>query len=424
MANIRIACLTGKTNQAGITSWYWQPSATLARAGWRPLTLGKDEGAAIAAARARNAEVDLWKAGGGKPGEVKRRVETGTLSSLIARYRREVIDGRQPNGAPLLRTKTKDNYETSLRRIEAWAGKHPLVYITPARVRTLRDTIARPGSAGGLGHATAFNLLRVLRQLFAFAESIDLIAKGSNPAAHFKLPAPPPRPNIWEADDEAAFIAAAYALGYPSMALAAELALYTAQREADLIAMTEAQLAPLPILDPLLRARLADQQDVVMGWQFTQGKGDTPMGIPLEPQILARVQAALRTNRAKDRAATPQRLLTHVLVNDNTSLPWKIRHFITTWRKIVAHAAKATNRPQMLKLVWHDWRRTRVVRLRRIGMNPAMIASITGHSPKSIDMMLKVYGPIDINITAAGIVASLPPLAAVAAAQNHSNKSA
>lgn len=40
MAQIRIPCLVGKTNKAGITSWYWQPSATLARAGWKPISLG------------------------------------------------------------------------------------------------------------------------------------------------------------------------------------------------------------------------------------------------------------------------------------------------------------------------------------------------------------------------------------------------
>jgi hypothetical protein len=37
MAQIRIPCLVGKINKAGITSWYWQPSATLAKAGWKAI---------------------------------------------------------------------------------------------------------------------------------------------------------------------------------------------------------------------------------------------------------------------------------------------------------------------------------------------------------------------------------------------------
>jgi integrase len=61
-------------------------------------------------------------------------------------------------------------------------------------------------------------------------------------------------------------------------------------------------------------------------------------------------------------------------------------------------------------LVWHDLRRTRVVRLRRRGMPMEMIASITGHSLQAIKEMLKVYGPVDPTITAAAIASTLPVL--------------
>jgi hypothetical protein len=43
-----------------------------------------------------------------------------------------------------------------------------------------------------------------LRQVLDFAEKIELIPKGSNPATQFELGAPPPRNKVWEADDEAA----------------------------------------------------------------------------------------------------------------------------------------------------------------------------------------------------------------------------
>lgn len=414
MARIRIPCLVPKTNKAGITSWYWQPSKTLAAAGWTPLILGKDEGAAIAAARARNEQVEQWKTGGPKPEAIERRRNPGTVDALVKAYRRDVLEGTNPvTGLPRLSPKTVEGYRTSLDRIEAWAGQHPIAYVTPARVRALRNAIARPATQGGIGHSAAFSMLKMLRQLFAYAESTDLIPKGSNPATDFGLGAPPPRAALWEADDEAAFIAAAYALNLPSLALAIELAIYTGQREGDLIAMTEAQIKPLTILDPVIRAHFAATDDHVLGWQLTQGKSrNTQMAIPFEPALRKQVEAAIRTNRARDRAATPPRLLTHVLVDDRTGLPWKKRQFIAAWRSVIEHAAKATNRPNMKGLVWHDLRRTRVVRLRRQGMDPAMIASITGHSPQSITMMLKVYGPIDPTITAAAIAGSLPRAAA------------
>ena len=134
----------------------------------------------------------------------------------------------------------------------------------------------------------------------------------------------------------------------------------------------------------------------------------TFMQIPLEPALREKVEAAIRTNRARDRAATPKRLLTYVLVDDRTGLPWKKRAFIKAWRDVIEHAIEATGREAMRELVWHDLRRTRVVRLRRRGMVPAMIASITGHSLQSINMMLKVYGPVDPTITAAALASTLP----------------
>lgn len=414
MARIRIPCLVGKTNKAGVTSWYWQPSATLAKAGWTAEALGKDEGVAITAARARNAEVEEWKRGGQVKRKVRDHVASGTVGALVERYRREVLNGTHPStGRPLLGERTRETYEISLRRIEAWAGKHPVAYVTPARVRVLRDANARPPEKGGLGHSQTFNLLKQLRQLFAFAERIDVIPKGSNPARAFDFGAPPPRSHVWEADDEAAFIAAARELGLPSMALAIELAIYSGQREGDLIRFTEPQLQPLEIHDAAVRSRLAGKDGVVMGWSLAQGKTSTEhaqvlLDIPLEPTLRAKVEAAIRTNRARDRAAEPRRLVTHVLVDDRTGLPWKKRGFIQAWRNVIAKAVEMTGRAHMEELVWHDLRRTRVVRLRRRGMAPAMIASLTGHSPQSINMMLKVYGPVDPTITAAAIVAALP----------------
>lgn len=422
MAQIKIAGLVPKTNKGGITSWYWQPSATLAKAGWKPLTLGKDRGAAMTAAEKRNEEVAEWKIGGGAVGVIKAKPQTGTVNSLVQRYRTEVLQGKHPaTGKPRLKPSTAAIYEIALKRIEAWAGKHPIAYVTPARVRALRDANAKPIDQGGMGHSATFNLLKTVRQLFAFAERVDLIPPKSNPATAFELGAPPSRSHIWEAEDEAAFIAAAYDLNRPGLALAIELAIYSGQREGDLIAFSAAQLQELIIHDEVVRRRFAGENENVVGWVFNQAKtsdddGNTTMEIPLEPTIRKKVEAAIRHNRANDRAAKPPRLLTHVLVDEKTGKPWARRGFITAWREVIEHAAKNTNRPQMSELVWHDLRRTRVVRLRRRGMHPAMIASITGHSLQSINMMLKVYGPVDPTVTAAAIAGTLPDLTEAKAA--------
>jgi len=409
MAKISYQYLRERTRKGGIVKYYWEPSKLLAASGWKFVELGSIRAVALQKCEERNAEVELWKAGGSKKLEaVKPRVQTGTVSSLIARYRLEVVQAKDTmTGKPRLSPATAEGYETGLKRIDAWAGKHLLSTITPARVGVLRDTNARPRAQGGLGHAATLNLLKTLRQLFAFAESIDLIPKGSNPATNFGLGNIAPRSQVWEADDEGAFIAAAFALGMPSMALAIELALYTAQREDDLIRWTEHQIKKLDIYDAAIVTRMGDAQGVVMGWVLEQGKTKMPMQIALEPEILAKAEAAIRTNRARDRAADPQRLLSYVLVNDATGRPWDKRGFIKAYRKIIEHAATATNRPGMRELVWHDLRRTRVVRMRRRGIHPATIAALTGHSLQSIAMMLSVYGPIDATSTAGAIASML-----------------
>lgn len=412
MAKIRIECLVGKTNKAGITSWYWQPSKTLAKAGWKALSLGKDQAHAMAEAQRRNAEVERWKAGGDRPAAILRKDPAGTFGALIQLYRRKVLEGKKADGSPLLKPSTVKSYKPSLDRLEEWAGKHTVAYITPQRVKVLKETVARPASEGGLGHASAFSLLKTLRVVMAFAESEDIIPKGMNPATSFGLGAPPPRKTIWSAEDDAAFDAAAFELGLPAMALARELALYTAQREADLIRFTEHQLVELEIHELLLRDRLAGPDGRVMGWVFNQEKTsnhdmDVVMEIPLEPAILAKVTKALRVNRGNDRAAEPRRHKTYVIINDRSGLPYGERHFIRTWNKVLEKAAEMTDRPSMKDLHWHDLRRTRVVRLRRRGMPKEMIASITGHSLASITAMLKVYGPVDPTITAAAIASTL-----------------
>lgn len=412
MARVKIPRLVGKTNKAGVTSWYWQPSKTLAEAGWTAVPLGNDMAAAIAGAEVKNREVDAWRDGDLKPLAVATHTAKGTVGALIARYRREVVNGHDADGNPLLKPTTRVGYETGLARLDKWAGKYPLEYVTKQRVRTLKETTARPVAEGGLGRSAAFALLKQGRQLFAFAEGIDAILPGANPFKDFGMSGPAKRRTIWTAEDEAAFIASAHALGLPSMALAIELALYTAQREGDLIAFTEPQLQDLQIFDTRLHDLLAGSDGKVKGWVMEQAKMTNhdqarSMEIPLEPKIAAKVLAAVRANRARDRAADPVRPVTYVLVNDRTGLPWKKRYFIRKWREILTHAAERTGRPSMNKLVWHDLRRTRVVRLRRRGMPKEMIASITGHDPKSIDEMLKVYGPIDPTITAAAIAGTL-----------------
>lgn len=416
MANIRIPFLVKKRH-----SWFWQPSATLAKAGWKSEPLGHDEGKAIEAARAINNRVAAWKLGGPSPDAVKKHAARGTGLELIARYRRDHLDAKHENGPRAgqykLSLRTRENYETPLKRLEIWMGDMLLEAVTPNRVRVLKNTLTGPEAKGGIGHAPAFQMLKMGRQLFAFAIATDMVPIGHNPFLKFGLGAPEARRTIWQSAADKAFDDAAMRLGRPSMALAREIALYGAQRSSDLLHFDENDYAAIELFDPALIDHFGDEAGIVKGWVLErQRKTNMPLQIPFSLSLRAKVEAQLRINRARDRAAIPPRLVTHVIVDDKTGLPMLLRHFITTWTEILEEAARVTGMAEMRELVWHDLRRTRVVRLRRMGMPKEQIATVTGTSNQTIDAMLAAYGPIDATMTAHALAAATNHETAQAAA--------
>jgi integrase len=292
----------------------------------------------------------------------------------------------------------------NLVRAEAMFGDFLPSDIQPHHIAAWTDALRGRGIYTEQGRqvsdTTAHNYLRTFRALLAWIK---------NP--HEKFGQPKGRHQIWEVDDRAAFTAAAFDLGLPNMAFALKLAFYTGQRTADLLKFTEHQLVEMKfLLDKDVKAVLADKNGKVWGWQFTQGKGGVPMHIPFEPDLLAELRKVIATNRARDRCpkadGSPKRLLTHVLVNDATGKPWLYRDFNRTWNRIKDHAIKETGRAHMDELHWHDFRRSRVVELKRQGSTHDQIAQLTGHEPGSVDGIMKVYGPVDSNMTARVIATS------------------
>lgn len=412
----KIDCLIKKRR-----SWFWQPSKTLRDAGWPPKPLGRDEEAAKIEAKAINKRVAEWRTGGPPADQVRKHVARGTGLELITRYRAEYLNARHEHGPKTgqfkLAQRTRENYETPLKRMEIWMGDMALATITPNRVRILRDTCMGPEATGGIGHAASFQLLKMGRQLFAFGISIDLVEQGKNPFTDFGLGAPPARRTVWKHAHEKAFDDAALRLGLPSLVLARKLALYSAQREGDILRFTENDYRPIELFDPRLIEHFGDKDGVVWGWVLEQQhKTDMPLQIPFDAAMRAEAEKALRHNRAADRAADPQRLVTSLITEERTGQPWKQRHFITKWGEVLADAAAATGMTEMTDLVWHDLRRTRVVRLRRMGMPKEQIATVTGTSNETIDAMLDAYGPIDATMTAHALAAAATHEAAQAAA--------
>jgi hypothetical protein len=406
MAQIRIPCLVGKSNAAGITSWYWQPSATLARAGWKPISLGKDRSAAMAAAEKRNAEVAEWKTGGGRPREVKKRVKNGTFGHLLARYEKEFLDAKNERGEWIIARSTARTYRTALKRLSAWAGDFPLAYITPARVKALRKAMTAPESKGGIGHHAAHSTLKQGRQVFAFAESEDLIAKGSNPFAAFGLSAPPPRDVIWSPAARETMILAAYEAGMPSMALAIMLGFATGQREADYLAMTHRHYAAIPehLMQPEDYATLAAlaPDGVVRGLRVKQQKTGAWVEVPVTGLVRWAIESNIETAR--------QLSSTMIVLDDTRHVPGEPaatfqgsagqtrfqRDFARVREDAIMQAAYELDdelAEELARIEYRDLRRTCVVYLGELGLDAHLIAGITGHDIDDTQRILKTYMP-------------------------------
>ncbi len=414
-ARLAASAIKGLTVKPGARGflWYWEPNRAEKAAGWNPIKFGDDKRAAITGSEARNAEIAAWRRGedpeaGGMEGEArtlvrpttKTHAQFQTIREHADRYRTQYLVHKSPGH--------QRTAGSNLKLICDVFGDLLPSDILPHHITNWTDSLRGRGAYTHLGRkvsdTTAHNRLRTFRALLTWIK---------NP--HEKFSQPAGRNQIWEADDRAAFIAAANNLGYPLMALAMKLAFYTGQRTEDLLQFTEAQLVPMNhILDAQDRAvftvRQGPDKGKVMGWLLVQGKSkhrDSPvsMHIPFEPELLAEVRAALARNRAVDRAATPPRLLTHVLVNETPGqpggLPWLYRHFNRRWNEIKDHAIEKTGRTHMDELVWHDLRRSRVVELKRQGYSHDRIATLTGHEPGSVDAIMKVYGPVDSNMTVA-----------------------
>jgi hypothetical protein len=401
MATIKIKGLRSRTRASG-TYYFWEPTPDERRANWSTISFGKDLAAAIAGSEARNLEIRLWQTGGARPAHVRAIVRRDTVAACARRYEEEHI-------ANLRTEKARANAKSLLRHVVELFGDLDVDEVRAAHVHDWRDRMMGEGKWTGqkrlCSHHTAHNRLRSGRAFWNWMKAPARAITTVNPFENFELREPAPRNQLWERDDQGAFTAAAYALGLPSMALAIELAIYTAQRESDLIGMTEHQLTDqFAIHDARLSERFGGTDGRIVGWDVTQRKTLNAGIIPLEPQIREKVEAAIRTNRARDRAAG--RIVTHVLIDDSTGKPWAVHRFIRAWQKIVDHAATQADRPNMRDLHWHDLKRTRVVRLKRLGLDRDAIAALTLTSPKSIDKMLSVYGPSDPTQTAYTLIAA------------------
>ncbi|WP_245304981.1 tyrosine-type recombinase/integrase [Rhizobium leucaenae] len=239
--------------------------------------------------------------------------------------------------------KTKRAYDRYLKDIDKKFGTLPLETIQDQRMRgkfkAWRDTMADHPRTADYAWTTLARVLSVAKDRGRIA--VNVCERGG------RLYAADRSEKIWEE----AHIAAMLAVATPEVRMALLLALWTGQRQGDLLR------APWSAYDgKTLKVRQGK----------TGARVVIPVGAPLR----------LILNGAPTRSTT--------ILTNTRGQAWTEDGFRATW-------GKTCKRAGVEGLTFHDLRGTAVTRLALAGCSSSQIGSITGHALKDVDAILDAH---------------------------------
>lgn len=321
--------------------YVWRPSPSLRRAGFRETRLDADPAVA-----ARQAEALTRQAIAERDALSRQVAGPVTLHTVIAAY-------LASDEFRTLRPATQRGYRQCAEALKLSAlGGARIGAITPPVVGALKRSMAgTPWKANAV--------LRFLRLVWAWGRR-EGWCSGDNPAAAFRGLKTPPRQIVWSREQESRFLSVASS----EMNLAYLLAIYTAQREGDLLAL------PWSAYDG---ARIT----------LRQSKTGELVSIPAAEPLKAALDAAER------RAI--------VVLTSARGLPWKADHFRHRF-------AAELGRAGLTGLRFADLRRTSIVRLGEAGCTAVEIAAVSGHTIETVTQILETYLPRNAAMASAAIV--------------------
>lgn len=325
----------------------------------------------------KSREADARQRAAVQPGKPRPRLGFLSLADLFDRWfetprmsGRDVVEGRKER-RPLSGSTVK-YYAAGRNRLQEFdEGRlwlQPAGAITP---RVVAGVLHRIEVGKGLHVARCVRA--TLSAAYGWAVAANLVPSNPVTGGDFDMPMPAPRIRFGSIDEMRQLVAAADAIGLPEIGDAIMLGLWTGQRQADRLALTDYQRSGDGIL-------------------FRQAKKHgQPLLIPEAPELARRLEAA-RTRRAGWRVNYP-----HVLLDEARQRPFSYRRRYSELFSQVRDAAVAGVPDQLEPMKSlsdfrdQDLRDTAVTWLALAGCTKPMIASITGHSLKTIDETLKHY---------------------------------
>ncbi|MEO0859203.1 MAG: tyrosine-type recombinase/integrase [Pseudomonadota bacterium] len=331
------AGLRVRRTHSGLRVW-WEPTKVQRAAGAKPVTLDADR-----PTWSRRRATDLGR-------KATRLVEKGpqrdanrTLAELAHEY-------TGSHSFEDLRPATQRDYRGKLSvLVDVWG--HKLVAdITKPQVLDLFDD----QRARGLPMAKA--LIRMASILFSYAERVGWRAENTNPCLNLRLKTPPSRDRVADWAEIDALLGAADALDLPGAALMLSLAVFTGQRQTDLMALRADQLVEVDT-----------PQGSMLVMHLVRSKRQNAGVVPImDADLQDRLELALHGRTDADAVVTTQ-------AQRYTVNTWK-----RDWLAIRARAAKTV--PSVNSLQFRDLRRTFGAVARAAGADKADIAAVLGNT--------------------------------------------
>ncbi|NIY97980.1 MAG: tyrosine-type recombinase/integrase [Cytophagia bacterium] len=295
-----------------------------------------------------------WKGGPrlpGKPGDPefiaaynaavaqKAKQPTGTIQAILNAYQ----DSPKFND---LAPRTRKDYVNHIRKIETEFGDFPLAALHDRRTRAeflgWRDRMAVKSRRQADYVFATFAAIMA----WAFDRGLTVANPCERPGKLYRASR---SDSIWTQADEDALLKVAP----PRIRLAYLLAVWTGQRQGDLLRLTWTAYDGSHI-------------------RLKQGKTGRRVVIPVAGVLKA----------ALDEAAQDKKAVTILTTTKGTA--WTGHGFSATWRKTLAKA-------QVTGLTFHDLRGTAVTRLAIAGCSEAEIATFTGHSLRDVGAILDAH---------------------------------
>ena len=300
----------------------------------------KELNAAIAASKALCSDAPLPKLPKGER----------STAALIHRYRQSVTFCQTAK-------KTQSTYAYHMRLIDQLFGDLPVDRVSLEMIEDFYKELQEDH-----GDATANAVIRTGKLLWNYAIKHEWLL--INRWTKLDIKALNGRLVVWTADEIRLLIATAERLGWASQAHAILLGLFTGQRQADVLALSE----------------VACEGGFIA---IKQKKTGARVRIPILPHLQARFFDVLKAGRSGPSAGKVTPLPSRpILVCETTGEGWKPDYFRHVFARIREEAGKQM--PSVLDKRWSDLRDTTVTWLALAGSSVPEIATITGHSLKTV----------------------------------------